>query len=149
MKYFQLLIVIAFIAAQAACSNERSRSSNERAAHRGVADPVQLTDDNFEREVLKSQQPVLVDMWAQWCNPCVKMKPTIKELAAEFAGEARVGELDVDANPFIAEKYDVKRYPTLILFYNGKEVDRLVGMKTKKELTDLLHNITDAKGGAG
>ena len=139
MKLFNVLIVVAFSVAQAGCINEQS--SDEPGGQRSGAEPVQLTDENFEREVLKSHQPVLVDMWAKWCDPCVKLKPTIEELAAEFAGEAKVGELDVDANPFIAEKYGIERYPTLIIFHKGKEVERLVGVKTREELAVLLRSI--------
>ena len=104
--------------------------------------PVQLTDENFQQEVLDSQQPVLVDMWAQWCPPCIELKPTLRKLAAEFAGEVKIGELDVDTNAFIAEKYDVKQYPTLIVFRNGQEVERLIGLKTHAELSELLRSMT-------
>lgn len=141
MKIFNLLVLIAFTLLQAGCTNETSNRSDGHPAPERGADPVQLTDENFEREVLKSDEPVLVDMWAQWCQPCVELKPTIRELAEDFAGEVKVGELDVDANPFVAEKYDIDRYPTLIIFRDGQEVDRLVGVKTREELAELLRSI--------
>lgn len=146
MKFFSFLIVIAFTLMQIGCMRDAGDASDERSAPERGVDPVQLTDENFEREVLKSGQPVLVDMWAQWCRPCIKLKPTIRELAAEFSGEAKVGELDVDANPFIAEKYGIERYPTLIVFDNGQETERLVGVKTREELAELLRTVAGSSG---
>lgn len=99
---------------------------------------VILTDSSFQREVLESEQPVLVDMWAPWCQPCIAMKPTIRELAEESIGEVKVAELNIDENPFIKEKYGVDRYPMLLIFNDGVEVKRLIGLQSKRELVEAL-----------
>lgn len=99
---------------------------------------VILTDSSCQREVLESEQPVLVDMWAPWCQPCIAMKPTIRELAEELIGEVKVAELNIDENPFIKEKYEVDRYPMLLIFNNGVEVKRLIGLQSKRELVEAL-----------
>ena len=127
MKSFSFLLLITFVAVHVGCTNGQSNPPAEQSATVPGVAPIKLTDDNFQREVLDSQQPVLIDMWAQWCQPCIELKPTLRKLAAEFAGEVKIGELDVDANTFIAEKYDVKQYPTLIVFRDGQEAERLVG----------------------
>ncbi|MCS7466317.1 thioredoxin domain-containing protein [Stieleria sp. ICT_E10.1] len=99
---------------------------------------IQLTDDNFQSEVIESDLPVLVDMWAPWCGPCIEMKPTIEEFAAEIKGTAKVGALNVDENPFVTEKYEIDKYPTLILFEGGVEVKRVYGKKTLEQLRVIL-----------
>lgn len=144
MKMFSLLVCIGCAVIQAGCGIKLSHSSAERSAAEDSVVPVQLTDENFEREVLKSDEPVLVDMWAQWCQPCIELKPTLRKLAADFAGEVKVGELDVDANAFIAEKYGIDRYPTLIIFRDGQEVESLVGLQTRDELSELVRHVTGA-----
>ncbi|EMI44925.1 thioredoxin family protein [Rhodopirellula sp. SWK7] len=98
--------------------------------------PVQLTDANFQTEVIESDLPVLVDMWAPWCGPCIEMKPTLRLVTEELTGQAKVPELSIDENPFIKEKYGIDRYPTLLIFRNGEEVDRLSGEKTEGELIE-------------
>ncbi|MEO8269000.1 MAG: thioredoxin domain-containing protein [Aureliella sp.] len=122
-------------------------SSNDQQRDEGVslygASPVQLTDDNFELEVIRCDIPVLVDMWAAWCEPCIEMKPTLRLLAKELAGRVKVAELNVDDNAFIAGKYDINRYPTLLIFRDGKEVVRLIGSQTRES---LLENILNEKG---
>ena len=99
---------------------------------------IRLTDDNFQSEVIESDLPVLVDMWAPWCGPCIEMKPTIEEFAAEIKGIAKVGALNVDENPFVTEKYEIDKYPTLILFEGGVEVKRVYGKKTLEQLRVIL-----------
>ena len=99
---------------------------------------ITLTEDNFEKEVLQSNQPVLVDFWAEWCPPCRIIGPLVEELAADFEGAARVSKLDVDANPKVAAQYDVRSIPTLLFFQDGKVVDRLTGVVPKEELADKL-----------
>lgn len=100
--------------------------------------PVQLTDANFHKEVIESDLPVMVDMWAPWCGPCIEMKPTIRLLAVELAGQVKVAELNIEENPFITEKYAVDRYPTLLIFVDGEEVERLVGKKALPELKSIV-----------
>lgn len=100
---------------------------------------LNLTDSQFEDQVLKSDKPVLVDFWATWCGPCQMIAPIIEELADEFDGQATLGKLDVDQNQQIAAKYGVMSIPTLILFQNGEEVSRFVGVRPKSELAAKLN----------
>ena len=87
----------------------------------------EFTDGNFEAEVLKSDVPVLVDFWAEWCPPCKAMAPTIDELAETLADTVKIVKLDVDSNPAITVQYNVRAMPTLIVFRNGQPVDLKVG----------------------
>ncbi len=93
-----------------------------------------FTDQNFEKEVLKSELPVLVDFWAPWCGPCQMMAPIIEELAKELEGKVKVGKLNVDENPQMAEKYKVMGIPTLIYFQNGEVVKSITGLRDKEEI---------------
>lgn len=90
--------------------------------------------ENFEKEVLNSEQPVLVDFYADWCGPCNMMTPIIEELASDLQGKAKVGKINVDENQDLAIKYGVMSIPTLIIFKEGKEVKRIVGVRSKEEL---------------
>ena len=99
---------------------------------------IKLSTENFEKEVLKSEKPVLVDFYADWCGPCNAMAPVIEELATELDGKAKVGKINVDDNPDIAVEYNVMSIPTLIIFKNGKEEKRLVGLRDKEELLSLF-----------
>lgn len=99
---------------------------------------IKLSSENFEKEVLKSEKPVLVDFYADWCGPCNAMAPVIEELATELDGKAKVGKINVDENSDIAVEYNVMSIPTLIIFKNGKEEKRLVGLRDKEELLSLF-----------
>ncbi len=99
---------------------------------------VNVTDVSFETDVLQSGMPVLVDFWASWCGPCKMVGPIVEELADDFAGKAKVCKLNVDENTKTAQAYGVMSIPTLILFKNGKEVDRVVGFRPKADLAELL-----------
>ena len=99
---------------------------------------IKLNSENFEKEVLKSEKPVLVDFYADWCGPCNAMAPVIEELATELDGKAKVGKINVDENSDIAVEYNVMSIPTLIIFQNGKEEKRLVGLRDKEELLNLF-----------
>lgn len=100
--------------------------------------PMQFTDTTFGDLVEKSVMPVLVDFWAPWCGPCHTLAPVIEQLASEFEGKIRIGKLDTDENPRTASRFQVQSIPTLILFTNGKEVDRLIGVRSKQEIASRL-----------
>ena len=99
---------------------------------------LQLGDDNFEKEVLGSSQPVLVDFWAPWCGPCLAMAPAIEELAVDFEGVARVGKVNVDENSGLATTYGIQSIPTLMIFRDGKVVDQIVGLVQKRALAEKI-----------
>lgn len=99
---------------------------------------VKFTTDNFEAEVLKSELPVLVDFWAEWCGPCRMQGPVVEQAAEELAGTAKIGKLNVDEEESIAEQYGVMSIPTLIVFKNGKEAGRAVGFQTMEQIKKLM-----------
>jgi len=99
---------------------------------------MQLNDQNFEKEVLKSNIPVLVDFWANWCGPCKMAGPVIDQLEKDYAGKIKVGKLDVDENPQISQKYAVMSIPTVIIFKDGKEIKRQVGFPGKEGYIKIL-----------
>ena len=105
---------------------------------------VTLTEDSFDREVLKSTEPVLVDFWAEWCGPCHQIAPTIEELATEFEGRAKVGKVNVDENAPVAAQYGIRSIPTLLLFKDGQVVDQVIGVVPKKMLADKLDALLPA-----
>ncbi len=98
---------------------------------------------NFETEVLGADKPVLVDFWATWCKPCRMLAPTIEELAEDLEGKVIVGKVNVDDDPDLARKYRVASIPTLIVFENGEEVRRSVGVVAREDILDML-GIADA-----
>ena len=100
--------------------------------------PLIVTDQNFAAEVEKSPLPVLIDFWAAWCGPCRMVAPVIEQLAKELSGKVRVGKLDVDANQVTAGRFRVQSIPSLLIFQNGKEVDRLVGVQSKEAILQRL-----------
>ena len=100
-------------------------------------EPFHVTDANFE-ETIKKNNVVLIDFWANWCGPCRALAPTIQEVAKEYSGKVLVGKLDVDENPSTAERFQVFSIPTMILFKNGSETERLVGLCPKSTITDTI-----------
>lgn len=99
---------------------------------------LHFTDANFKKDVLESELPVLVDFTAAWCGPCRMMAPVIDELAKEFSGKAKIGKLDVDANPATATKYQVMSIPTVIIFNKGKVADQFAGAMNKSALKSKI-----------
>jgi len=99
---------------------------------------MEFTDQNFEKEVLKSEKPTMVDFWASWCGPCQMMGPIIDELAEELKEKVKIGKMNVDENRETAAKYGVMSIPTLIIFRDGKVAKQLVGVQAKEILKEEL-----------
>lgn len=102
---------------------------------------TQITDANFDSEVLQSDLPVLIDLWAVWCGPCKMIEPSVDQLASEYAGKLKVGKLNVDENPQTAVRYGVRSIPTLLLFKNGELKDQIIGAVPKKMIEGKVINI--------
>jgi len=98
----------------------------------------EVSDESFEADVLKAEQPVLVDFWAQWCAPCRMLAPTVDAVADKYVGTATVVKVNVDDNPDISQRYGIKGIPTLILFKNGKEEERVVGATSKEAISRMI-----------
>ncbi len=101
---------------------------------------IQITEENFDKDVIKSAKPVLVDFWAPWCGPCKMIGPLIEEISDEFADIITVGKCNVDNNQNIAMNYNVASIPTLILFNNGVEINRMIGASTKDRIVNFFKN---------
>jgi thioredoxin 1 len=97
-----------------------------------------FTDQNFESEVLKSDKPVLVDFWAEWCAPCRMMAPTVEALAEQYAARAKVGKLNVDENQSVTARYQIRGIPTLLVFKNGEIQEQYVGATSKDVIVKML-----------
>ena len=97
-----------------------------------------VSDSNFESDVLNSDKPVLVDFWAPWCAPCRMLAPTVEAVAQNYEGKATVVKLNVDDNPQVSQRYGIKGIPTLILFKNGKEEERVVGATSKDAISRMI-----------
>ncbi len=100
--------------------------------------PIEVTDATFESEVLKSEKPVLVDFWAEWCGPCRMIAPIVEEIAREYDGTLKVGKIDVDANPQVSMQFGIRSIPTLLIFKGGRVVDQVIGAVPKRVLTEKL-----------
>lgn len=102
------------------------------------AKTFEATTGNFQNEVLKSDTPVLVDFWAEWCTPCKMIAPMVDQIADEYQGKLRVAKLDADANPDVLMKYGIMSIPTLVLFKGGQPVVRITGFQPKDRITNQL-----------
>ena len=100
---------------------------------------VVVTDAEFDSTVLQSEKPVVLDFWAEWCQPCKMLAPTVEEIAKEYGDKVKVGKLNVDDNPSIATKYGIRGIPTLLFFKGGKVVQQVTGVKSKTEIKKIIN----------
>src|SRR5579871_1759047 len=103
---------------------------------------IEINEGNFEAEVLKSAQPVLLDFWAEWCGPCKMLGPVLDEIAGEQAGRAKVGKVNVDESPELAARFGIRAIPTLLYFAGGEVRDQSVGVAGKKAIVSKLESLT-------
>ena len=96
-----------------------------------MSNVIELNDSNFDDEVVKSDLPVLVDFWAEWCGPCKMIAPSVEKISEEYSDKLKVGKLDVDSNPNISSTFGIRSIPTLLIFKNGSPVDQIVGAVSK------------------
>ena len=99
-----------------------------------MAEPIEVNENSWDDDVLKSDLPIMVDFWAEWCGPCKMIAPTVHDLAEEYAGKLNVAKVDIDSSPNIAMKYGIRSIPALIFFKDGKPVDQVVGALPKGAL---------------
>ncbi|MGD0388210.1 MAG: thioredoxin [Tepidisphaeraceae bacterium] len=99
---------------------------------------VEITDANFEQEVVQSKTPVLVDFWAEWCQPCKRLAPTIAKLATDYAGKVKVGKLDIEANHASPSKFGISAIPTVLVFKGGQVAQKFVGLREEKDFREAL-----------
>ena len=106
-----------------------------------MAQILDVTDANFEREVLKSETPVLIDFWAEWCAPCRVIAPIVKELATSYDGKLKITKMNIDENPGTPGRYGVRAIPTVLAFKNGSDVGQLTGARPKSAFEDLVQKL--------
>ena len=107
-----------------------------------MSNVIDLTDQSFEEEVLKSDTPVLIDFWAEWCGPCKILGPVINDVAKDFVGKVKFTKLNIDNNPDNTQKFGIRGIPTIMLFKNGEKTATSVGVLSKSELTNFLNENT-------
>ncbi len=105
-----------------------------------MSNVIELNDNNFEEEVIKSSEPVLVDFWAEWCGPCKMIAPSVENISSEYEGKLKVGKLDVDSNPTVSSTYGIRSIPTLLIFKNGAPVDQIVGAVGQNVIASKVDN---------
>ena len=105
-----------------------------------MSNVIVLNDSNFDSEVVKSDKPVLVDFWAEWCGPCKMIAPSVEKISEEYSDKLKVGKLDVDSNPNISSTFGIRSIPTLLIFKNGAPVDQIVGAVSKEAIASKVDN---------
>jgi thioredoxin 1 len=105
------------------------------------ANTLEFTEDNFESEVISSDQPVLVDFWADWCMPCKALAPTIDELADEYSGKIKVGKVNTEDSPGLSTQFNIQAIPTVLLFKDGQVAEKFVGLRSKKDFQESINSI--------
>ena len=105
-----------------------------------MSNVIELNDSNFDNEVVKSDKPVLVDFWAEWCGPCKMIAPSVEKISEEYSDKLKVGKLDVDSNPNISSTFGIRSIPTLLIFKNGSPVDQIVGAVSKEVISVKVDN---------
>ena len=103
-----------------------------------MSNAIDISDDNFDSEVLKSDKPVLIDFWAEWCGPCKVLGPVIDEVAEDYSDRVKFVKLNIDNNPSNTQEFGIRGIPTLLLFKNGEKIDTSVGVLSKSELASFL-----------
>ena len=103
-----------------------------------MSNAIDISDDNFDSEVLKSDKPVLIDFWAEWCGPCKVLGPVIDEVAGDYSDRVKFVKLNIDNNPSNTQKFGIRGIPTLLLFKDGEKIDTSVGVLSKSELASFL-----------
>ncbi|MCC7104028.1 MAG: thioredoxin [Chloroflexi bacterium] len=111
-----------------------------------MAEPISVTDAEFDEKVLQSDVPVLVDFWAEWCGPCKMIAPVLKQIAADNEGQLTIAKVDVDVNQAVAARFGISGIPTMILFKGGEVVDRIVGFVPKAQLLNRLAKNVEGVG---
>jgi thioredoxin 1 len=107
---------------------------------------LEFNDANFQTDVIGSQVPVLVDFWAPWCRPCKALDPIVEEIAGDYDGRIKVGKLNTDDNREIPAKYGIMSLPTLVIFQNGKVIERIVGFQSKQAIAEKIDGVLDDAG---
>ena len=105
-----------------------------------MSNVIEFNDSNFDSEVVKSDKPVLVDFWVEWCGPCKMIAPSVEKISEEYSDKLKVGKLDVDSNPNISSTFGIRSIPTLLIFKNGAPVDQIVGAVSKEVIASKVDN---------
>ena len=137
-----LSLVLVFLCA---CNHQEAGSAQSQHGEAAAGKVAVMTQANFSGEVLNSPTPVLVDFWAAWCGPCRQIAPIVAELSVEYDGRVKFGKVDVDAQTELAEKYSITAIPALLVFKDGKMVEQVVGLRSKKDLKGTLDKVLAAK----